>query len=384
MVDVVIIGGGPAAYTAAIYIARFGLSHLVFEGDQDAGGQLVKTTYVENYPGVGKVMGYDLAYGIGEDVFKLHADQSGALKATLQAALQAADSETTVTPVLGFRTHALAEGAHLRSELVGEITVTPSLTENENRSGKKTWTVRSSARVVQASAVIVATGSKPRRLRFPSADASFFNLVTCATCDGRHLHYRNKTVLVIGGGDTAMEDAVFLSKTSSRVLLINRSQTFRASAVMLQRARNCQNVEILCDSLVTDVLFDPELEVKPSTQPEEPNSSNASLPRTSTHANLAVIRNVVTGTEERVPMSGVFFAIGHDPRTDLAASMGVTLDDQGYIVIRPGTETATSVPGVHAAGDCADPKYRQAVCAVSSGAQAAINVNRWLMTQTNA
>jgi len=236
-------------------------------------------------------------------------------------------------------------------------------------------------KTVLTKAIILATGATPRQLPMPSNDVSkpFFNLLTCAVCDGRHPHFKKRSVAVNGGGDSAMEDAIFLAKTSKPVYVIVRSDKFRASAVMLKRAQATEGVVFLTHTVVVDAFFDEKYEVLESgrKRPGYKYFNAMKLKRTDggAHSHPDISADGI------LPTSGLFFAIGHDPTTGLVKGQ-LELNEDGYIRILPGTDTATSVPGVHASGDCQDFKYRQAVRAISSGCEAAMNVNHWLITHS--
>ena len=299
--DLIVIGSGPAGYTAAIYAARAQLTPLVFEGTQ-FGGALMTTTEVENYPG-----------------FR--------------------DGITGPELMDQMREQALRFGADLRMEDVDAVSLDGPV---------KTVTVGDET--YQARAVILAMGAAARHLGVPGEEALIgMGVSTCATCDG--FFFRDEDIVVVGGGDSAMEEATFLTRFARSVTVVHRREEFRASRIMLERARANEKITFLLNTQVTAIEGDPKV-------------SGVRL------------RNTLTGEESKLDVTGVFVAIGHDPRSDLVRGQ-VELDDDGYVQVRDNS-TATSVEGVFAAGDLVDHIYRQAVTAAGTGCSASIDAERWL------
>ena len=299
--DLIVIGSGPAGYTAAIYAARAQLSPLVFEGIQ-FGGALMTTTEVENYPG-----------------FR--------------------DGITGPELMDQMREQALRFGADLRMEDVDAVDLTGPI---------KTVTVGD--QTYQARAVILAMGAAARHLGVPGEEALIgMGVSTCATCDG--FFFRDEDIVVVGGGDSAMEEATFLTRFARSVTIVHRREEFRASRIMLERARANEKITFLTNTQVTAIEGDPKV-------------SGVRL------------RNTVTGEESKLDVTGVFVAVGHDPRSELVRGQ-VELDDDGYVQVKQHS-TATSVEGVFAAGDLVDHTYRQAITAAGTGCSASIDAERWL------
>ena len=297
---VTIIGSGPAGLTAAIYAARADLSPFMVEGAQ-AGGQLMLTTDVENYPGFPDgIMGPDLM-----DQFRKQAERFGTRIVTAD-----------VTKV--------------------DFSSTPF----------KVWV---GADEYESDAIIISTGASARWLEVPGEEAlRGFGVSACATCDG--FFFKEKELVVVGGGDSAMEEALFLTKFASKVTIIHRRDEFRASKIMVQRALDHPKIEVIWDSVVDEILGD------------------------GTVSGVSV-RNVKTEETTEFKTDGVFVAIGHTPNTSLFEGQ-LSLNEKGYLEVFEGT--ATSVPGVFAAGDVVDFVYRQAITAAGSGCAAAIDAERWL------
>lgn len=300
--DLIIIGSGPSGYTAAIYAARAELNPLVFEG-YEYGGELMNTTEVENFPGFEDgVMGPDL---MGE-----------------------------------MRAQAEKFGAELRSELVERVDFSGDI--------KKVYVADEEFR---ARAVILATGAAPRHLGVPGeAELTGHGVSTCATCDG--FFFKDHHIAVVGGGDSAMEEATFLTKFGSKVTLIHRSDNFRASKIMLERARQNEKIEFLTNTIVESVI--------------DADGKVGGL-------NLL---NVSTGERHVLDATAMFVAIGHDPRSGFLEGQ-VAVDAGGYVQVNEPS-TLTSVPGVFAAGDLVDQTYQQAITAAGSGCRAAIDAQHFL------
>jgi len=299
--ELIIIGSGPAGYTAALYAARAQLRPLMFEGTQ-FGGALMTTTEVENYPGfIDGIMGPELMEQM--------------------------------------RGQATRFGAELRTEDVEEISL-----DGEVK------TVVANGVTYRARAVILAMGAAARYLYVPGEQALLGRGVSsCATCDG--FFFRDQDIAVIGGGDSAMEEATFLTRFARSVTIVHRRDEFRASRIMLERARNDPKMRWRLSAEVVEVLGD------------------------DTVSGLR-LRDTQTGEESVLDVSGMFVAIGHDPRSELVGDQLAT-DDAGYVQVEyPSTRTA--IPGVFAAGDLVDHTYRQAVTAAGSGCAAAIDAERWL------
>jgi thioredoxin reductase (NADPH) len=307
----IIIGAGPAAYTAAIYAARANLEPVVFEGFYSGppGGQLMTTTEVENYPGFPEgVMGPELM-----DLFRRQAERFGTKFIT---------------------------------EDVTSVDVSSRPFKVESPSG-----------VVMADAIIVATGATAKRLQVPgSRDNEFWQkgVTACAVCDGAIPIFRDKHLYVIGGGDTAIEEATFLTKFGSKVFIVHRRDEFRASKIMAQRALNHPKIQVIWNHVLTKVEGD-------------------------TVVRSVTLQDVGSGKETKAEAGGVFFAIGHEPNTSFLKGK-VELEDNGYLKVSKGT-TYTNIEGVFAAGDVQDHVYRQAVTAAGSGCMAALDAERWLALQ---
>ncbi|HJC27829.1 MAG TPA: thioredoxin-disulfide reductase [Candidatus Dietzia intestinipullorum] len=303
--DVIIVGSGPAGYTAAIYSARAELTPLVFEGSQ-FGGALMTTTDVENFPGFAEgMMGPDLMLQMREQAERFGAD------------LRMED----VTSM----------------ELSGDVKIV-RVGEEEHR----------------ARAVILATGAAARYLGVPGEQEFLGRGVSsCATCDG--FFFKDKPIVVVGGGDSAMEEATFLTKFGSSVTIVHRREEFRASRIMLDRAKANEKISFVLNSTVDEVL----------------SGSTGSVEKLR-------LRDTVTGETSELEASAMFVAIGHDPRSELVRDQ-LEVDDEGYILT--GQTTATSVPGVFACGDLVDHRYRQAITAAGSGCSASIDAERWLAEQ---
>uniref|UniRef100_UPI000C266668 thioredoxin-disulfide reductase n=1 Tax=Geodermatophilus chilensis TaxID=2035835 RepID=UPI000C266668 len=299
--DLIVIGSGPAGYTAAIYAARANLHPLVFEGSQ-FGGALMTTTEVENFPGFAEgVQGPQLM-----DDMRTQAERFG-------AELVARD----VTEV--------------------DLTAEPKI-------------VKVGDEVHRAHAVIVATGSKYRYLGLDNEARLLGRGVSaCATCDG--FFFRDQDIIVVGGGDSAMEEATFLTRFARTVTVVHRREELRASKIMQQRAQENEKIRWALGKQVTDVLGD------------------------QTVAGVQ-LTDVTTGATEELPVSGVFVAIGHDPRSELFVGQ-LKLDDEGYVQVEHPT-TRTNIEGVFACGDVVDHIYRQAITSAGTGAAAAIDAERWL------
>jgi len=300
--DVIVIGSGPAGYTAAIYAARAELKPLVFEGTS-FGGALMTTTEVENFPGFrAGIMGPELM------------DE--------------------------MREQALRFGADLQMEDVESVAL----------DGPVKQVVTAGGETHQARAVILAMGAAPRYLGIPGEQELLGRGVSsCATCDG--FFFKEQDIVVVGGGDSAMEEATFLTKFARSVTLVHRREEFRASKIMLERARANEKITFLT------------------------NTTPVAVEGDTTVTGLRV-RNTVTGEESTLPVTGVFIAIGHDPRSELVRGM-VDVDAEGYVQVQ-GRSTATNMAGVFAAGDLVDHTYRQAITAAGSGCAAAIDAERWL------
>ncbi|GGO25172.1 thioredoxin reductase [Microbispora rosea subsp. aerata] len=300
--NVIIIGSGPAGYTAAVYTARADLKPLVFEGSVTAGGALMNTTEVENYPGFPDgIMGPDLM-----DNFRKQAERFGA-------------------------------------ELIADDVV-----EVDLRSDPKV--VKTYTDTYHAKAVILAMGSGYRELGLENEKRlSGRGVSWCATCDG--FFFRDQDIVVVGGGDTAMEEATFLTRFGKSVTVVHRRDSLRASKIMQDRAFANEKIRFVWDSEIVDVLG-------------EDRVSGVRL------------RNVKTGEESELAVGGLFIAIGHDPRTELVKGQ-IDLDDQGYIKV-DSPSTRTNIDGVFAAGDVVDHTYRQAITAAGTGCAAALDAERWL------
>ncbi|MGZ5352271.1 MAG: thioredoxin-disulfide reductase [Actinomycetota bacterium] len=301
--DVVILGSGPAGYTAALYAARANLKPLVLKG-LEAGGQLMLTTEVENYPGF----------------------TDGIMGPELMDAME-------------------KQAARFDAEIVAQSATRVDLSERPFGvwAGDQEWRART---------LIVATGASAKWLDVPGEERLRGRGVSaCATCDG--FFFRDRELLVVGGGDTAMEEATFLTKFASTVTIVHRRDEFRASKIMQDRAMANPKIAVIWDSVIDEILGDGAV----------------------TGARL---RNLKTGDVAEIPTDGVFMAIGHTPNTDLVRGQ-LTLSDAGYVLIEEPT-TRTSVPGVFAAGDVTDVIYRQAVTAAGQGCKAAIDAERFFET----
>ena len=304
--DVIIIGGGPAGYTAALYTARANLNPLVIEGF-NWGGQLMITSDVENYPG--------------------YAD--GVIGPTMMA---------------DFRRQAERFGAEFITDDVTRVDFS-----------ERPFRVFVGDTEHRAESVIVATGATARQLGLPSEQTLQGRGVSyCATCDGAF--FRDKVVAVIGGGDSAMEEATFLTRFASKVVIIHRRDEFRASPIMVDRARENEKVEFVLNAVVDDVLGEAD-----------------------GHVTGLRLRDTETGETRDIDADGLFVAVGHDPNTALFLDW-LDHDDQGYLVTDPRS-TRTNIAGVFAAGDVQDHTYRQAVTAAGSGTMAALDAQRWLEEQ---
>ncbi|MBW3079181.1 thioredoxin-disulfide reductase [Bifidobacterium simiiventris] len=310
--DVIVIGSGPAGYTAAIYLGRAGYRPLVIAGALTPGGQLVNTTEVENFPGFPDgIMGPDLM-----DAMQKQAEKFGA--------------ELVYDDVVSvdFGGDADQPDAHA----VKSVTV----------DGGETYRAR---------AVVITTGSSYRKLGVPGeAEFSGRGVSYCATCDG--FFFRGKPIVVVGGGDSAFEEAQFLSRFGSSVTLVHRRDEFRASKIMVDRARENEKISFVTNAVVESVNGD------------------------DSGATSVTLRDVVTGETRELPAEGVFVAIGHTPSTGFLGG-AVKLDEDGYIVV-DGASTRTSVPGVFAAGDAVDRVYRQAISAAGMGCRAALDTQSYL------
>ncbi|MEI5524630.1 thioredoxin-disulfide reductase [Streptomyces brasiliscabiei] len=301
--NVIIIGSGPAGYTAALYTARASLKPLVFEGAVTAGGALMNTTEVENFPGFRDgIMGPDLM-----DNMRAQAERFGA-------------------------------------ELIPDDIVAVDL------SGEIKTVTDTAGTVHRAKAVIVTTGSQHRKLGLPNEDAlSGRGVSWCATCDG--FFFKDQDIAVIGGGDTAMEEATFLSRFAKSVTIVHRRDTLRASKAMQERAFADPKISFVWDSEIAEIQGDQKL------------------------AGLK-LRNLKTGETSELPTTGLFIAIGHDPRTELFKGQ-LDLDDEGYLKVA-SPSTRTNLTGVFGAGDVVDHTYRQAITAAGTGCSAALDAERYL------
>lgn len=306
---VIIIGSGPAGFTAALYTARANMSPLIFEGLQP-GGQLTITTEVENFPGFEHgIMGPELM-----DVM---------------------------------RKQALRFGAESQYKIVTKVDFS-----------KRPFTLWVDEEQYTADTIIVATGASAKLLGLPSENEYMgYGVSACATCDG--FFFRNQEVYVVGGGDTAMEEANFLTKFASKVIIVHRRNEFRASKVMQDRVLNNPKVSVVWDSAV-----------------EEAIGVNENGKKKLVGLKL---KNLKTNTITEVKADGLFLAIGHKPNTDIFKGI-LDMHENGYLKVQPGT-TKTNIEGVFAAGDVADSYYRQAITAAGSGCMAALDAERWLELQ---
>jgi thioredoxin reductase (NADPH) len=301
--NVIIIGSGPAGYTAAIYAARGNLAPLVFEGSVTAGGALMNTTEVENFPGF---------------------------------------PDGIMGPVL--MDHLRKQAARFGSELIPDDVVSVDLT------GDVKSVTDTTGEIHRARAVILAMGSGYRKLGVPGEDRlSGHGVSWCATCDG--FFFRDQHIVVVGGGDSAVEEATFLTKFASKVTLVHRRDELRASKIMQERAFANPKIEFAWNSAVVDLIGDDRLEG-------------------------VVLEDTVTGERRQIDATGLFVAIGHDPRSELVRGQ-VDVDAEGY-VLTEGRSTKTNLAGVFASGDLVDHTYRQAVTAAGSGCAAALDAERFL------
>ena len=305
MEDIIILGTGCAGLTAAIYTGRAQLNPLVLEGSQP-GGQLTTTSEVENFPG----------FPEGIDGY---------------------------TMMDRLRKQAARFGARFEHAKIDSIEVNG--TTKILRSGDKTF---------EAKAVIIATGARPRLLGIPGEQEMYGGkgVTTCATCDGAF--YRDMDVTVIGGGDSACEEALFLTRFCSKVTLVHRRDTLRASKIMAERTLAQEKIKVVWNANPEAVLAD--------------ESGNARALK---------VKKTDSGDSLEIPCKGVFIAIGHIPNTDFVEGL-LDRDDNGYIIPASGSQVRTSLPGLFAAGDCVDHVYRQAITAAGMGCQSAIEVERWL------
>ncbi|MEV7212141.1 thioredoxin-disulfide reductase [Kitasatospora cineracea] len=307
--NVIVIGSGPSGYTAGLYTARASLQPLVFEGAVTAGGALMNTTEVENFPGYRDgIMGPELM-----DNMRAQAERFGA-------------------------------------ELVPDDVVAVDLT------GEIKTVTDSEGTVHRARAVIIATGSQHRKLGLPNEDKlSGRGVSWCATCDG--FFFRDQDIAVVGGGDTALEEATFLSRFARSVTVIHRRNSLRASKAMQERAFADPKITFAWDSAVEEIHGDPKL-------------------------SGLTLRDTNTGDLRELPVTGLFIAIGHDPRTELFKGQ-LELDAEGYLKV-DAPSTRTSLPGVFAAGDVVDHTYRQAITAAGTGCSAALDAERYLAALADA
>ena len=303
MRNLVIVGSGPAGYTAAIYAARAQLNPLIYEGSVTAGGALMNTTEVENFPGFAEgIMGPDLMDAMRKQALRFEAEL-----------------------------------------------ITDDIVEMDLKSKVKVL-IDGSGRKIEAKAVVLAMGSAYREIGLTNEKRlSGRGVSWCATCDG--FFFRNQNIAVVGGGDSAMEEANFLTKFADKVTLIHRRDSLKASKIMAERAQANPKIEFLWNSEVVDVLGEDKV------------------------SGLS-IRNTVSGDLSVLAATGLFVAIGHDPRSELVKGQ-VSLDDEGYVKVGQGS-TKTNLEGVFACGDLVDHTYRQAITAAGSGCAAALDAERFL------
>ena len=303
MRDVIIIGSGPAGYTAGIYTARAGLKPLLIASSVEAGGELMKTTEVENFPGFPDGL------------------QGPELMANFQAQAERFGTEILLDDVV-------------EVDLKGDIKIVKT-------GGGETF---------EAKTVILATGAAYRELGLPrEKELSGHGVSWCATCDG--FFFREKSIAVVGGGDSAMEEANFLTRFASKVYLIHRRDTFKASKIMQERALANPKIEVIYNSEIAELKGDAKLEA-------------------------VTLRNTVDGTESNLDLDGLFIAVGNDPRVWLVENQ-VELTPERFIQV-DGRSSRTSIPGVFACGDVIDPTYRQAITAAGSGCVAALDAEHYL------
>ena len=301
--DVIIIGSGPTGYTAAIYTARAQLNPLVFEGAVTAGGALMNTTEVENFPGF----------------------RDGIMGPALMEEMRA---------------QAVRFGAEMITDDVVDVQLDGDVKVVRDGSGREH----------RARSVILAMGSGYRELDLPNEKRlSGHGVSWCATCDG--FFFRDQDIAVVGGGDSALEEATFLTRFARSVTLIHRRDSLRASKIMQERAFNDPKIQFAWNSEVVDVLGDAKV-------------------------SGVVLKDTVTGETRELPVTGLFIAIGHDPRSELVKGK-VALDDNGYVLV-DAPSTRTNVSGVFAAGDLVDHTYRQAITAAGTGCSAALDAERYL------
>ncbi|MBI4003422.1 MAG: thioredoxin-disulfide reductase [Candidatus Omnitrophica bacterium] len=305
--QVIIVGSGPAGHTAALYTARANLKPVMFEGQAAGGipgGQLMTTTEVENYPG--------FPDGIqGPELME------------------------------AFRRQSLRFDTRIFTEDVTEVDL-----------NKHPFTVTSAERTLTTQALIISTGATAKRLNLPGEKTLWTRgMSACAVCDGALPIFRNKVLVVVGGGDSAAEESTFLTKFASKVYLVHRRDALRASKIMQERVFKNKKIEVLWNTVVTDVLGEDVV-------------------------SAVRLKDVETNTERELACGGLFYAIGFTPNTELFKGQ-LEMDDLGYLITKPDS-THTSVPGVFACGDVQDKKYRQAVTAAGSGCMAAMDCERWL------